>query len=195
MGTILPDDACQIVELLSSPDNLSQPVGSALTGEPSIGTTFGHSLSSIGGSGRHFPSSMPDPSGPFRQLLPIQEASPLEVAAAAPGDAGAMIEALVGNGADITGQCGVRALMVSLVGGKRTRARTLLHHGVRSHALLCSIHLILYFLLRVRDRTGGIPSLHAHPLGAPEKAADCSSGAYVKSLLCVSLIVACYACY
>ena len=135
VGTILPDDASQIVELLASSDNLSHSIGSVLSGDPSIANTFGHSPSSIGGgSGRHFP--MPDPSGPFRQLLPIQEALPLEVAAAAPGDAGAMTEALVVNGADVTGQCGVRALMVCLVGGKRTRARTLLHHGVRFLALL-----------------------------------------------------------
>lgn len=140
MGTILPDDATEIVGLLASSDNLSQSIGSALSAEPSIVQNFGLSPSSIGGSARQYP--MPDPSGPFRQLLPIQEASPLEVAAAAPADAGAMIEALVANGADVKEECGVRALMICLIGGKRTRARTLLHHGVRPLLhLCCSFHV------------------------------------------------------
>lgn len=129
VGTILPDDANEIVGLLSSPENLGQTIGgSIISGDPSALNNFGLSPSSVGGS-RPFP--LQDNSGPLRQLLPIQEASPLEVAAAAPGDAGAMLEALVANGADVKGECGVRALMVCLIGGKRTRARTLLHHEVR----------------------------------------------------------------
>lgn len=125
IGTILPDDASDIVGLLASGENLSQSVGSAISGEPSMANNFGHNP-----SGNGYP--LPDPVGPFRQLLPIQEASPLVVAAAAPGDAGAMIEALVANGADVKGDCGVRALMVCLIAGKRTRSRTLLHHEVRA---------------------------------------------------------------
>lgn len=168
-GTILPDDASDIVSLLASSDNLSQSIniGSALSGEPSVvnnNNNFGHSPSSIGTSGRHL--SLPDPSGPFRQLLPVQEASPLEVAAAAPGDAGAMIEALVANGADVKGECGVRALMICLIAGKRTRARNLLHHGVCSPPLFAVSfvcvhqHSYSFRLVSVLSDTN-VPQIHS----------------------------------
>jgi hypothetical protein len=156
IGTMLPDDASEVVGLLTSNENVSQSLGSGISGEPSVITNAApgqqpparlllHSPSSLRSSARHL--TLPDPSGPLRQLLPLQEASPLEVAAAAQGDTGAMIEALVSHGADVKGECGVRALMVCLIGGKRTRARTLLHHQVRLFLFLERVFSVVHAFL------------------------------------------------
>lgn len=66
----------------------------------------------------------------LKRALPLHEAAPLELAAVAPGDDPALLEALLAAGADVAGEHGARAVMITLLHGKLARTRALLHRQV-----------------------------------------------------------------
>eukprot|EP00892_Ulva_mutabilis_P002725 jgi/Ulvmu1/12453/UM009_0105.1 len=62
----------------------------------------------------------------LKRALPLHEAAPLELAAVATGDDPALLEALLAKGADVEGEAGARAVMITLLHGKLARARVLI---------------------------------------------------------------------
>jgi hypothetical protein len=109
LGPALPDVAADVVQLLSSRRSLSRALGSFR-------------------NGAYVADAVPDV---LQTLLAVEEAVPLEVAVAAPGDADHVVQALVATGADISGCNGARAVLLALTLGKRMRATTLLKAQVR----------------------------------------------------------------